>query len=103
MVQMDVCVEFYIDGCKYMWMDRGMGGKTIMECKQNYVEDRQMKIEEDWRIYMDGCKIIWMDRAMGLLHSQDVKLTWMDGCKCIQMVVKLSGRQMNWKIVSRCM
>ncbi len=40
-------------------------------------------IEDDWRIYMDGCKMIWMDRAMGLLHSEDVKLMWMDGCKSL--------------------
>lgn len=26
--------EIYIDGCKFMWMDRGVGGgETIMECK----------------------------------------------------------------------
>jgi hypothetical protein len=23
---MDVCMEIYIDGCKFMWMDRGMRG-----------------------------------------------------------------------------
>jgi hypothetical protein len=65
---MDVCMEIYIDGCKFMWMDRVMGvgnyyGMLVELC------GRQMKIEEDWRIYLDGCKIIWMDRAMGLLHS----------------------------------